>query len=371
MIEPPAGRSTPAEIAAESGTVRAQPLASVLDVLQGLIAVLNGRSEVVFANQAFREFTGRTAEELRGLRLGEMLRCRNAEDGRGCGESPRCAICGNLDAITSTRRTYLPSARECSMSVAGGETSARDFVVRTVPFDIDGSPYILMSMWEISGQKRRAALERIFFHDILNTAAGIKVYVDLLKAGIADDPARGLITRIEAMSNALVEEIESQRLLLSAENRTLSTRRDLIVSHAIVEQVVHSLESQEAAQGKRIIVAPFSESFSLVSDGSLLTRVLGNMLRNALEASPAGATVTLGFRKEGETARFWVHNPGHMAEDVRRQVFQRYFSTKGKDRGLGTYSMKLLTEEYLAGSICMESTPEAGTTFCITLPGRA
>jgi signal transduction histidine kinase len=63
-----------------------------------------------------------------------------------------------------------------------------------------------------------------------------------------------------------------------------------------------------------------------------------------------------------------VHNPGFMTRDVQLQVFQRSFSTKGAGRGLGTYSIKLLTERYLKGTVSFTTDPEAGTTFRVRYP---
>jgi len=94
------------------------------------------------------------------------------------------------------------------------------------------------------------------------------------------------------------------------------------------------------------------------------------MLRNALEAAPPGGAVSLGFSQDGSSCRFWVHNPGAMPREVRPRVFRRYFSTKGRDRGLGTYSMKLLTEEYLRGEVSFTTEEQAGTCFTVTLPLR-
>ena len=52
---------------------------------------------------------------------------------------------------------------------------------------------------------------------------------------------------------------------------------------------------------------------------------------------------------------------------VRGRIFKQAVSTKGKGRGIGTYSMKLLTE-YLQGHISFRSTPDAGTTFEACFP---
>jgi sensor histidine kinase regulating citrate/malate metabolism len=53
---------------------------------------------------------------------------------------------------------------------------------------------------------------------------------------------------------------------------------------------------------------------------------------------------------------------------AQKQIFQRSFSTKGSNRGLGTYSMKLLGENYLKGAVDFESDEEDRTTFYVKLP---
>ncbi|MCX6911436.1 MAG: ATP-binding protein [Verrucomicrobia bacterium] len=57
-----------------------------------------------------------------------------------------------------------------------------------------------------------------------------------------------------------------------------------------------------------------------------------------------------------------------MPPSVQLQVFNRSFSTKGSGRGLGTYSVKLLTERYLKGKAGFTTSKEGGTTFFIILP---
>ncbi len=73
-----------------------------------------------------------------------------------------------------------------------------------------------------------------------------------------------------------------------------------------------------------------------------------------------------------EAGRVWfeVHNPAYMPRDIQLQVFQRSFSTKGEGRGLGTYSIKLLTERYLCGTVSFKSSPEEGTVFRVEYPAR-
>jgi sensor histidine kinase regulating citrate/malate metabolism len=93
-----------------------------------------------------------------------------------------------------------------------------------------------------------------------------------------------------------------------------------------------------------------------------------NLLKNGLEASLEEEKVTIGCTKTEENIRFWVHNLSLMSEKVKMQVFQRSFSTKGRGRGIGTYSVKLLGENYLKGKVSFTSEVGQGTTFFIDLP---
>jgi sensor histidine kinase regulating citrate/malate metabolism len=87
------------------------------------------------------------------------------------------------------------------------------------------------------------------------------------------------------------------------------------------------------------------------------------MTKNALEACSPGESVILSCIKKGEMIRFSVKNPGEIPKNIALQIFQRSFSTKGSGRGLGTYSIKLLSEQYLKGKVGFTSSAEEGTQF--------
>jgi sensor histidine kinase regulating citrate/malate metabolism len=93
------------------------------------------------------------------------------------------------------------------------------------------------------------------------------------------------------------------------------------------------------------------------------------MLKNALEASLTEEIITIGCDEVStDNLCFWVHNPQYLRADVRDKIFSRSFSTKGNGRGIGTYSIKLIGERYLKGSVTFTSSIDTGTTFSITLP---
>ena len=92
-----------------------------------------------------------------------------------------------------------------------------------------------------------------------------------------------------------------------------------------------------------------------------------NIVKNAIEASSAGQTVTVSL-EQGDAAVLSVHNqaavPGHFLP-----VFFEKYATHGKKggTGLGTYSARLMTE-IQHGRIAVASSPEAGTTVVVSLP---
>ncbi|MBU1735589.1 MAG: ATP-binding protein, partial [Verrucomicrobia bacterium] len=128
-------------------------------------------------------------------------------------------------------------------------------------------------------------------------------------------------------------------------------------------------KNHDVAKGKHLIFRPVDQAISINTDATLLGRVLSNMTKNALEASALGESVTIGFeRLDDEEVRFSVHNPAVMPREVQLQIFQRSFSTRGEGRGLGTYSIKLITERYLHGSANFTSKEGEGTFFYVNLP---
>ena len=93
------------------------------------------------------------------------------------------------------------------------------------------------------------------------------------------------------------------------------------------------------------------------------------MTANALEATPAGGEIRVSCEPDAGVVTFRVRNAGVMPPEVQAGVFHRSFSTKARrGRGLGTYSMKLLGERYLRGSVGFASNEAEGTVFWIRLP---
>ena len=168
----------------------------------------------------------------------------------------------------------------------------------------------------------------------------------------------------------LIDEISAQRQLSAAENNDLQVRDNIFRTMESLAWVASFYSNSTYCLKCVVEVDPSSADVQLVTDRSLVNRIIGNMVKNAVEAIAPSGKVLIGCTDHGDKVEFWVHNQGYISEENQLHIFQRSFSTKGKGRGLGTHSIKLLGEHYLRGEVCFKTDPEQGTTFSFFHPKK-
>lgn len=366
----PAERADAKDLDAWLAFAQENPLIkAVQECVDGYLMILNPQRQILAANERLlNELQIDSPACLAGKRPGEAMSCIHACEGPGgCGTSKACSSCGAVLAILESQRKKRVVESECLMSVRKDHAvGAAEFRVRATPMRIGGHDLTVVVFTDISSEKRRLALERVFFHDIMNTIGGLVGWSHLLKD--MEDP-RDVAGRIVTLSQRLSREVQDQRRLLLAEEGTLEIAAEKVAVSKVFETLKVIFEVHDVLRGRFIKFAEDGTDGVIETDYSLLVRVLTNMIKNALEASALGDQVTVWVEKRDEGAVFMVNNPAVMPDDVRLRIFQRSFSTKGgSGRGLGTYSMKLFGERYLGGSVDFTSEPDSGTTFRIALP---
>ena len=339
------------------------------NVIPDAFVILNQHRQIVYCNTTLMSALAiESPEKIYGLRPGEALNCTHADETpEGCGTTASCKYCGAVNAIVKSQKEENTLKEEECRLVVKNDNQSLDFSIRAKTLSLLDQKYTLFIVKDNSNEKRRQVLERIFFHDILNTAGGLQGLMSLMKDASETEMAE-FLDLAESSSNTLVEEINAQRDILAAENDNLEIEMTGINSMDILSSVIAVYQNHQVAEGKTLQIDQNSVSKDLISDPRLLIRIIGNMSKNALEAEIQGQAITLGVKQKDETMEFWVHNPLVMPQKVKMQIFQRSFSTKGTGRGLGTYSIKILGEKYLKGKVSFCSEEGNGTIFSLELP---
>lgn len=365
----PAGRDEPDELRREVQVVENTPfLQQVLDAMPSMVAILNDRRQIVAANSVLLNVLNATVCDVLSKRPGEAVGCIRAKEGPGgCGTARHCVTCGAVNAILESQKTEQKVVRDCRILVdVPTGIAPLDLRVTATPIAIGANTFVVVAIDDISQANRLAVLQRIFFHDVLNTAGCVQGYAQYLADELSDNG--DVCTRMIQLTDGLIEAIQSQRDLIRAEAGDLKSQPVAMRASRILEELCFQYEQHPSALDRTIEV-PYAWGGTVVADRQILHRVLGNMLKNALEATSPGSTVSIGCREQNDDVIFAVHNAEFMPEEVQLQVFQRSFSTKHEPgHGIGTHSIKLLGERYLKGKVGFSSYPTKGTSFWLAIP---
>jgi signal transduction histidine kinase len=371
----PAERADPEELARAVTYLTRNPVVdAALKTFAGLLAVLNPQRQIVAVNDALLKVLGLPdLADVIGLRPGEALACVHARDhAGGCGTGRFCATCGAAIAIVACQVADEPVERDCIATVRRGDGLVDLYLtVRASPIMLGRERFVLLFLQDVSEDRQRAYLERAFFHDLNNLLTSLRGAAQLLAIEAPADIS-GLAWRVDRLTERLLREVEIQRTLIDAQTGEYRLRREEIGLPRLIADLGDQLAGHPARRARELELPRTEPDSILRTDQSLLLRVLGNMLTNALEATPVGGRVRLDVDERADRVTFRVWNAGRIPPEHAVRVFQRHFSTKsGNGRGIGTYAMKLFGERYLGGRVAFTSSEAKGTEFILTVPRLA
>ena len=141
----------------------------------------------------------------------------------------------------------------------------------------------------------------------------------------------------------------------------------------VLRNAVRLFEPQFTAVGKPSIATEFFLSESLPeidADSDLLHRAFQNLVLNALDAMPAGGTITFKSSDAGESLRIEVADTGKgLTPEECSRLFTPYYTTKQLGTGLGLAIVQSVVSDH-HGSISVSSEEGRGAAFRIDLPKR-
>ena len=221
--------------------------------------------------------------------------------------------------------------------------------------------------------RRRAASDMA--HDLATPATVLESQLQAMVDGVV--PAdREQLDRARAAAGALSGVIVQLGELVDAESAVLQRRPQVIPLGELIGEVRRAIEPLFRQAEVQVEVGEAPSSLNVEVDPTQVGRALRNVLANAAQHSPKGATVRVGVEAAATEALLQVSDAGAgiAAEDL-SHVFERFYRADqargaGEPRsgsGIGlTIARELLAAN--GGRISVERTGPDGTTFLIALP---
>ncbi len=195
-------------------------------------------------------------------------------------------------------------------------------------------------------------------HEMRNPLSGIKMNIRIVQkrsklTKMAQEHlniASQQTERLEKMLNELLEYAKPVKVKFSTFD--LNQLMDNILT-----------EAQEALKRKNIKLNKYysDEQIFIKSDPDLMTRIIENIITNAINASKMGSQLQVSIQN-GEKPLITISDQGYgMTTKVRERLFEPFFTTREDGIGLGMSNVKKFVD-ILGGNIEIDSTEGVGTT---------
>jgi len=143
---------------------------------------------------------------------------------------------------------------------------------------------------------------------------------------------------------------------------------------ALIRMTVKEFEQEAQKAGIRISAQTQGTIIPVYADIKRLRQVLVNLIRNAIQFTPSGGTITVSLKTEGNDIIACVQDTGvGIPPEIQKYIFTKFYQVArqagpgSKGSGLGLAISKGIIQIH-GGSIWFESTPSKGSSFYFSLP---
>ncbi|MFJ9117055.1 ATP-binding protein [Streptomyces sp. NPDC102394] len=222
-------------------------------------------------------------------------------------------------------------------------------------------------------EEQRKAMVSDIAHELRSPLTNIRGWLEVTRDGVVDpDPA--LLGSLHEESLVLQRIIDDLQDLAAADAGTLRLHREPVRAAELLDQVAAAHRVAAVTADVEVRTDVDGDPW-LDADPVRMRQALGNLVSNALRHTPAGGTVTVAARRDGDDAVFTVTDTGSgiAAEDL-PHVFERFWrAEKSRSRRTGGSGLGLAIVRHLiaahGGTATAQSEPGRGATFTLRLPG--
>lgn len=209
-----------------------------------------------------------------------------------------------------------------------------------------------------------------FLHDMKSPAAFMLSYAQMVRGNNVrlDEQTKKQLAVIEEKCGALSERIR-QVQQYTAENRLVTPRQEIDLC-AFLRDFYRFNKPDVEMDGHIFSLHLPEQGCTVYADPDKITRLVQNLLYNAVNFTPPGGSITLSLFCRGGSAFLSVKDTGSgIPEKILPRVFDRFFTTRMESggTGMGLYIVRTIAQEY-GGEATVRSTEGSGAEFTVRLP---
>jgi len=219
----------------------------------------------------------------------------------------------------------------------------------------------------------RDSLTHMIIHDLRSPLTTITMGLEMIRMSAANSDRKSEAKIAEA-SCASAEQMSEMLISLLDVSRFEAGEMPLQKTATNLAPILRAaLESvRDLVATRRIALEESTGEATACCDGSVVRRILMNLIGNAVKFTPAGGKIQVSMATEGAFVRVGVTDTGAgIAPEFHERIFEKFGQVNDSrarlGTGLGLTFCKLAVEAH-GGDIGVESTVGSGSTFWFTLP---
>jgi nitrogen fixation/metabolism regulation signal transduction histidine kinase len=220
-------------------------------------------------------------------------------------------------------------------------------------------------------------LARRLAHELKNPLFPLQITVENLLRARQQSPAQFDEVFRESTSTLLAELADMKTIIgrFSDFAKMPAPQLEAVNLNDVVRGALKVFQAQLSEAGRPLVTPKLEleeKLEAIEADPDLLHRAVQNLVLNALDAMPAGGTLTIRTAQRDGSARcalLEVSDTGTgLTKEECERLFTPYYTTKQHGTGLGLAIVQSVVSDH-GGKISVESDPGHGSTFRIELPG--
>jgi signal transduction histidine kinase len=209
-------------------------------------------------------------------------------------------------------------------------------------------------------------------HELRTPLTSVKGYLRTLltpEIELSDDDRRDFLQRADRSADRLRSMIEDLLFASRVEASRPVVARDVVSVHALIDRIV---DERASTAPDRLAVVGKRGRWVLHTDEEQLSRIIGNLLDNALKYSKA--TVRISADEDDGGVRVSVEDRGRgIPPEEQGKIFERFYQVDQSltrlvgGAGMGLYICRKAAET-LGGRVWLERSDATGSVFCLWVP---